>query len=67
MVNITKRLGNVKNELGVFYMNKAAALIDGGAEPSFQERELWNKSFSNFERGIRTFEVIDDRSVSNVV
>lgn len=60
MVNITKRLGNVKNELGVFYMNKAAALIDSGAEPSFQERELWNKSFSNFERGIRTFEVIDD-------
>jgi len=61
VVNITKRLGNVKNELGVLYMNKAAALIDSGAEPTLQERDLWKKSFSNFESGIRTFDVIDDR------
>ncbi|CAH3197129.1 unnamed protein product, partial [Porites evermanni] len=61
VVNITKRLGNVKNELGVLYMNKAATLIDSGAEPTLQERDLWKKSFSNFESGIRTFDVIDDR------
>ena len=42
-------------------MNKAAALIDSGAEPTLQERDLWKKSFSNFESGIRTFDVIDDR------
>ena len=63
MVDITRRLGNVKNELGVFYMNKAAALIDSGAEPSFEERELWKKSFANFDRGIRTFDIIEDRLV----
>lgn len=66
MVNITKRLGNVKNELGVLYMNKAATLIDSGAEPTLQERDLWKKSFSNFESGIRTFDVIDDRLEKNV-
>ena len=63
MVDITRRLGNVKNELGVLYMNKAAALIDSGAEPSFEERELWKKSFANFDRGIRTFDIIEDRLV----
>ena len=66
VVNITKRLGNVKNELGVLYMNKAATLIDSGAEPTLQERDLWKKSFSNFESGIRTFDVIDDRLEKNV-
>ena len=63
VVDITRRLGNVKNELGVLYMNKAAALIDSGAEPSFEERELWKKSFANFDRGIRTFDIIEDRLV----
>lgn len=63
MVDITRRLGNVKNELGVFYMNKAAALIHSGAEPSFEERELWKRSFANFDRGIRTFDIIEDRLV----
>ena len=65
-MDITKRLGNVKNELGVLYMNKAAALIDSGAEPSLEERELWKKSFSNFDRGIRTFDIIEDRLVEVV-
>lgn len=60
VVDITRRLGNVKNELGVFYMNKAAGLIDSGAEPALKERDLWKKSFSNFESGIRTFDVLDD-------
>lgn len=67
MVNLTRRLGNAKNELGVFYMNKAAAMMDRGAEPSFQERELWKKSFSNFESGIRTFDITDDRLVISVL
>lgn len=63
MVNLTRRLGNAKNELGVLYMNKAAATMDSGAEPSIQERELWKKSFSHFESGIRTFDITDDRLV----
>ena len=62
-MNLTRRLGNAKNELGVFYMNKAAAMMDSGAEPSFEERELWKKSFSNFDSGIRTFDITDDRLV----
>lgn len=64
VVDITRRVGNVRNELGVFYMNKAAATIDNGAEPSFQTRDLWKRSFSNFENGIRTFDVLDDRLVA---
>ena len=44
-------------------MNKAAGLIDSGAEPALKERDLWKKSFSNFESGIRTFDVLDDRLV----
>ncbi|XP_022805708.1 erythroid differentiation-related factor 1-like [Stylophora pistillata] len=60
VVNLTRRLGNAKNELGVFYMNKAAALLHSSSEPSDKERELWQKSFSNFESGIRTFDATDD-------
>ncbi|XP_067036895.1 erythroid differentiation-related factor 1-like isoform X2 [Acropora muricata] len=60
VVDVSKRLGNVKNELGVFYMNKAAGLVDAGAEPSQEERDLWMKSFSHFESGIRTFDALDD-------
>lgn len=67
VVNLTRRLGNVKNELGVFYMNKAASLLDSSSEPSNEERELWKKSFSNFDSGIRTFDVTDDRFVLSVM
>lgn len=67
MVNLTRRLGNAKNELGVVYMNKAAVMMDSGTEPSFRERELWKKSFSCFESGIRTFDITDDRLVSEVL
>lgn len=67
VVNLTRRLGNVKNELGVFYMDKAASLLDSSSEPSNEERELWKKSFSNFDSGIRTFDVTDDRFVLNIM
>ena len=67
VVDVSKRLGNVKNELGVFYMNKAAGLVDAGAEPSQEERDLWMKSFSHFESGIRTFDALDDRLVTELV
>lgn len=67
MVNLTRRLGNAKNELGVVYMNKAAAMMDSGRDPSFRERELWKKSFSCFESGIRTFDITDDRLVPNTL
>jgi len=65
MVNLTRRLGNAKNELGVLYMNKAAAMMDSGTDPSFRVRELWKKSFACFESGIRTFDITHDRLVSH--
>lgn len=67
MVNLTRRMGNAKNELGVLYMNKAAAMMDSGTDPSFLERELWKRSFSCFESGIRTFDITHDRLVPNVL
>lgn len=59
----TRRLGNAKNELGVFYMNQAASLMETGTEPSNRERKLWEKSISYFDSGIHIFEVIQDRCV----
>lgn len=48
-------------------MDKAASLLDSSSEPSNEERELWKKSFSNFDSGIRTFDVTDDRFVLNIM
>ncbi len=58
---MTARLGNVRNELGVFYMNAATAVAKGYGDPTNEEQQLWKKSFSYFEKGIQAFEVIDDR------
>ena len=60
MVNLTRRLGNAKNEIGVLYMKKAAAIMNTEPKSSNEERNLWKKSFSYFESGIRSFEAIDD-------
>uniref|UniRef100_A0A8D0BEJ2 Erythroid differentiation regulatory factor 1 n=1 Tax=Salvator merianae TaxID=96440 RepID=A0A8D0BEJ2_SALMN len=60
---VLKRMGNIRNEIGVFYMNQAAALQSERVENktvSVAEQQLWKKSFSCFEKGIQNFECIDD-------
>ncbi|XP_019358520.1 PREDICTED: erythroid differentiation-related factor 1 isoform X1 [Gavialis gangeticus] len=60
---VLKRLGNIRNEIGVFYMNQAAAVQTErvvSRSVSATEQQLWKKSFSCFEKGIQNFESIDD-------
>ncbi|XP_072485128.1 erythroid differentiation-related factor 1 isoform X2 [Notamacropus eugenii] len=62
-VQVLKRMGNIRNEIGVFYMNQAAAIQTERAvnkSVSAAEQQLWKKSFSCFEKGIHNFESIDD-------
>ena len=59
-------LGNVQNELGMHYMEKAVALVANKAELSLQDKKLLQRSSSNFESGISTFDLINDRLVKNV-
>ncbi|XP_032738000.1 erythroid differentiation-related factor 1 isoform X4 [Lontra canadensis] len=62
-VQVLKRMGNIRNEIGVFYMNQAAALQSErvvSKSVSSAEQQLWKKSFSCFEKGIHNFESIDD-------
>ena len=60
-VNLSKRLGNASNELGVFYMSKVSSLVDGGQSgwkrnvvPLFQE------SLKLLEEGVAAFKNIND-------
>ncbi|XP_018605126.1 erythroid differentiation-related factor 1 isoform X3 [Scleropages formosus] len=60
---VLKRLGNIRNEMGVFYMNQAAAMQTEKEEKkgvSAAEQEMWKKSFSCFEKGLKDFEAISD-------
>uniref|UniRef100_A0A673MEX9 Erythroid differentiation regulatory factor 1 n=1 Tax=Sinocyclocheilus rhinocerous TaxID=307959 RepID=A0A673MEX9_9TELE len=61
---VLKRLGNIRNEIGVFYMNQAAAMQaeKQGVRRSvcMAEQELWKKSFSCFEKGMKDFNAISD-------
>ncbi|KFP98273.1 Erythroid differentiation-related factor 1, partial [Haliaeetus albicilla] len=62
-IQVLKRMGNIRNEIGVFYMNQAAAVQTerlGNKNVSTTEQQLWKKSFSCFEEGIQNFESIDD-------
>ncbi|XP_060027078.1 erythroid differentiation-related factor 1 isoform X2 [Erinaceus europaeus] len=62
-VQVLKRMGNIRNEIGVFYMNQAAALQServASRGVSAAEQQLWKKSFSCFEKGIHSFEAIKD-------
>ncbi|XP_066210931.1 erythroid differentiation-related factor 1 isoform X2 [Saccopteryx leptura] len=62
-VQVLKRMGNVRNEIGVFYMNQAAALQSErlvSKNVSAAEQQLWKKSFACFEKGIHNFESIGD-------
>ncbi|KAJ8360191.1 hypothetical protein SKAU_G00167160 [Synaphobranchus kaupii] len=63
LAQLLKRLGNIRNEMGVFYMNQAAALQTEKEEKksvSVAEQEMWKKSFSYFEKGMKDFEAIRD-------
>ena len=66
-MDIERRLGNVQNELGMHYMEKAVALVANKAELSPQEKFLLQRTSSNFESGIRTFDLINDRLVKSVL
>ncbi|XP_041921399.1 erythroid differentiation-related factor 1 isoform X3 [Alosa sapidissima] len=58
-----KRLGNIRNELGVFYMNQAATLQsekEARRGVCAAEQELWRRSFSCFEKGLLDFQAICD-------
>ncbi|XP_048465146.1 erythroid differentiation-related factor 1 [Rhincodon typus] len=65
LTQVLKRLGNSRNEVGVFYMNQAATVqTEGTANKGITmiEQELWKKSFSYFEKGIQDFETIEDET-----
>ena len=66
-MDIKRRLGNVKSELGVHDMDEAAALVGIDAEPSPREKKLLQRSSSYFESGISTFDFINDRLVKSVL
>ncbi|XP_068184014.1 erythroid differentiation-related factor 1 [Antennarius striatus] len=60
---VLKRLGNIRNEMGVYYMNQAAAMQaekEVKMSVTVAEQELWKKSFAFFEKGMKDFEVIAD-------
>ncbi|XP_034537799.1 erythroid differentiation-related factor 1 isoform X1 [Notolabrus celidotus] len=65
LAQVLKRLGNIRNEMGVYYMNQAAAMqTDKEVKKSVSvaEQEMWKKSFSFFEKGMKDFEAIRDRT-----
>uniref|UniRef100_A0A3B4ZHZ7 Erythroid differentiation regulatory factor 1 n=1 Tax=Stegastes partitus TaxID=144197 RepID=A0A3B4ZHZ7_9TELE len=63
LAQVLKRLGNIRNEMGVFYMNQAAAMQtekEVKKSVSVAEQEMWKKSFAFFEKGMKDFESIGD-------
>ena len=61
LVELTRRLGNIRNELGVVYMNTAVEKCAGATESSNDVQEMWKKSLDYFNGGIRAFQALDDR------
>ncbi|XP_013404698.1 erythroid differentiation-related factor 1 [Lingula anatina] len=62
--SLIKRQGNVRNELGVLYMNQAAVLTNEASfeGPSKQVEDLWKTSQTCFERGIMLFDSVSDEA-----
>ena len=56
---MTRRLGNIRNELGMLYMNTAVS-TSADADVVILET-FWKKSLESFSSGIRAFEAVDDR------
>ncbi|KAJ8013964.1 hypothetical protein DPEC_G00035320 [Dallia pectoralis] len=70
LAQVLKRLGNIRNEIGVFYMNQAAAMQtekEVKKAVSVAEQEMWKKSFSCFERGMKDFEAIKDSTNTSLL
>ncbi|XP_022247753.1 erythroid differentiation-related factor 1-like [Limulus polyphemus] len=57
---LTKRLGNICNELGVFHMNQAIQQWEETGDTSENVTELFNKSFKFLQQGITAFESVSD-------
>lgn len=62
--SLKKRLANIKNELGVWYMNKAQARLqnDEPPHPSEDTKLLCQKSLSSLKDGVDLFEGVSDRA-----
>ncbi|XP_042358547.1 erythroid differentiation-related factor 1 [Plectropomus leopardus] len=63
LAQMLKRLGNIRNEMGVYCMNQAAAMQaekEAKKSVSAAEQEMWKKSFAFFEKGMKDFEAIGD-------
>ncbi|XP_023226950.1 erythroid differentiation-related factor 1-like [Centruroides sculpturatus] len=57
---LVKRQGNICNELGVFYMNQGTRLWNETGKLMDKISELWKKSHSFLERGIKAFQDVND-------
>ncbi|EFX63130.1 hypothetical protein DAPPUDRAFT_119506 [Daphnia pulex] len=61
VLSLAKRLGNVANEMGVFFMSKASAVMEeGGAEWKRKFMELFQVSQQHLEEGTFVFRKIKD-------
>ncbi|CAM4821998.1 unnamed protein product [Rotaria magnacalcarata] len=62
---LTKRFGNVRNEMGVYWMNKCAQAVKNlDQEAAKETKDQFRKCFESFDAGIQAFEKIND--VSNI-
>ncbi|CAF4137074.1 unnamed protein product [Rotaria magnacalcarata] len=60
---LTKHFGNVRNEMGVYWMNKCAqAAKNFDHEAAKEVKDQFRKSFESFDAGIQAFEKINDLS-----
>jgi len=60
-VSLKKRLGNAYNELGAFFMSKAAALIEeNGVDWKAQFIDMFHASQKHFEKGVDAFREIQN-------
>lgn len=65
LAQVLKRRGNVRNELGMFYMNQAAAMQtekEGKTWVSVPEQEMWKRSYACFDSGLLDFRALGDRA-----
>lgn len=68
--NLQRRLGNIENELGVFYMNQAAVHYQkdvssekgDNTEQKAKFKELFSESLKHLETGIKAFETVKDEA-----
>ncbi|CAF0938718.1 unnamed protein product [Adineta ricciae] len=60
---LTKRFGNVRNEMGVYWMNKCAQAVKNLDHEAAKEiKDQFRKSFESFDASIQAFEKINDLS-----